>query len=89
MASVANSWRNFLASPAEKSSSLEKIRPPAKFDFLKARENFDILLSVSTCLGKLYSNISLICTEFERIKGENLILRSSTPFRPFFLQNRP
>ncbi len=40
-----------------------------------------ILLSVSTCLGKY--NISVICTELERVRGEKLIFKKFGSFQPF------
>jgi hypothetical protein len=50
----------------------KKIRPPTKFEFLKAflaDENFVIYVYVP---GKMY-NISLICTELRKIREEKLI----------------
>jgi hypothetical protein len=50
---VAKSWQNFPASPAEKFLLSKKVKPPSKFDFLKAFGLMKILLFVSTCLRKV------------------------------------
>jgi hypothetical protein len=47
----------------------------------------EILLSVSTCLGK-YNN-SLICTELERVRGEKLIFKKFRTFSALSAPNRP
>jgi hypothetical protein len=70
------------------SAAEKKIRPTTKFNFLKAFGWMKVLFFL--CLGALEKfNISLMCTELERVRGENLIFQKLCPISAPSVQNWP